>query len=435
MPRTRKITAEAGKPRSSPSKRKQSVSDCKRVAPGADRRELGQLLSEPGERYGMSMVLPFPKSRQKGIAALTPKAWAGSSLGKESSLQQIAPFVGKTKCTMADAVIEAVSEEGQSVLDPFCGCGVIPLESLILGRSAIGNDLHPYAYTITRAKLHAPPDLESALRLADHFLTIAEDCADLIVLNDIPAWVRRFFHPRTLQETYALSSILLAHEQWFLLGCLLGILHHVRPGFLSYPASHLTPYLREKKYPRDKFAEMYQYRDVRSRLLSKVRRMYRRPYRIPSRLRRAVLVDDARHLSLESESVDAIVSSPPYFDALDYGRDNRLRLWFLGVPDYRLINASLVGKAGSYLNQMTDCLKEMHRVLRPGCYCALILGDVEKNGKKRNTAELLAEAATNLPTPFVLEGIVADDVPDERRSRRRTATTKIERILLLRKPR
>jgi hypothetical protein len=262
---------------------------------------------------------------------------------------------------------------------------------------------------------------------------MAEETADLINLDEVPAWVRKFFHSRTLQETLALITLLKAHEQWFLLGCVLGILHHVRPGFLSYPASHLTPYLRVAMYPRNKYPEMYEYRDVRSRLIAKVERMHRRPVAISPKLRRAVLVDNARTLSLESESVDAIISSPPYFDALDYGRDNRLRLWFLGVPDYRIINPSLIRRAGTYLEEMRMCLIEMHRVLRPGRYCVLVLGDVEKNGSTKNTAELIGIIARDLSQPFVVETVITDEVPDERRSRRRTRTTKIERILVLRK--
>jgi hypothetical protein len=401
----------------------------------ADRiREEPLEISEPTARYQLRMVLPSPEREAKGPDAVDPKLWEGSSLLEEASLQQIAPFVGKMKCTMASALVSAFSSEGDTVLDPFCGCGVVPLESLILNRRAIGNDLHPYAYTITRAKLYAPRNVSVALKLAEMYVSSAEESADFIKLDDVPTWVRKFFHHRTLQETLALTTLLRAHEQWFLLGCVLGILHHVRPGFLSYPASHLTPYLRETIYPRDRFPQMYEYRDVRSRLLAKIERMYRRPVNISSKLRRAVLVDDARHLSLESESVDAIISSPPYFDALDYGRDNRLRLWFLGVLDYRIINPSLIRRSGVYLDQMRLCLEEMHRVLIRGKYCVLVLGDVEKNGSSKNTAELLGAIARDLPTPFTIDGIKADAIPDERRSRRRTQTTKTERILILRKP-
>jgi hypothetical protein len=380
------------------------------------------------------MILPPGSGGTLGIQSVNPEEWAGSSLVQEASLQQIAPFVGKTKCTMARSLILAFSYEGETVLDPFCGCGVIPFEALVLGRHAIGNDLSPYAYVITRAKLFAPPSLREALLLAERYLGKAEALRDRVEIGDIPLWVAAFFHKRTLQEIIALVTLLRAHEQWFLLGCMLGILHHVRPGFLSFPASHLTPYLRKEKYPPDEFPEMYDYRDVRSRLLAKVERMYRRPVVLSPHLRRAVLVENAQSLPIQRCSVEAIVSSPPYFDALDYGRDNRLRLWFLGVHDYRLLNGSLITRRSSFAEDMTKCLMEMYRVLKPGRWCVLILGDVHKNGTMRRTAEIVAELAQALPRPFVVEGIVNDSIPDIRRSRRGTQTTVADRILVLRKP-
>lgn len=90
--------------------------------------------------------------------------------------------------------------------------------------------------------------------------------------------VRQFFHPRTLKEAIKFVTVCKRDENNFLFACFLGILHHQRPGFLSYPSSHLVPYLREKKYPRDQFPELYQYRELRPRLLSKIQRAYaRRP--------------------------------------------------------------------------------------------------------------------------------------------------------------
>src|SRR5258708_20036869 len=41
----------------------------------------------------------------------------------------------------------------------------------------------------------------------------------------------------------------------FLLSCLLAILHHQRPGFLSFPSSHAVPYLRLNSFPRELYPE------------------------------------------------------------------------------------------------------------------------------------------------------------------------------------
>ena len=66
------------------------------------------------------------------------------------------------------------------------------------------------------------------------------------------------------------------HTAGTIVGHLLGILHHQRPGFLSFPSSHLVPYLRSRKYPRKMFPEMYSYRELRPRLLAKIMRSYKR---------------------------------------------------------------------------------------------------------------------------------------------------------------
>ena len=59
--------------------------------------------------------------------------WNGSFNGRESTLQQLAPFVGKLKTGMVNTLIEHFSRPGDWVCDPFSGCGVVPLEAVLLG--------------------------------------------------------------------------------------------------------------------------------------------------------------------------------------------------------------------------------------------------------------------------------------------------------------
>jgi len=83
---------------------------------------------------------------------------------------------------------------------------------------------------------------------------------------------------------------------------------------------------------------------------------------------------------------------------------------------------------------MTECLKEMERVLKPGRHCLLVLGDVERDGKSRRTAELIGELAESVTDSRLrVLHLVRDEIPDIRRSRRCTRTTKVEKILVLKK--
>jgi SAM-dependent methyltransferase len=372
----------------------------------------------------------------RAVTQLDARLWHGSFNSRESTLQQLSPYVGKMKSGMARVLINLYSKPGDTILDPFSGSGVVPLEAALAGRCAWANDLSPYAYVLTRGKLETPGSEKVAMQRAKALIEVVEQDAPSLDLTGVPEWVREFFHSQTLREVVAAFRILRQQEDYFLTACLLGILHHVRPGFLSYPASHLVPYLRKAKYPPDEFPKMYAYRDLRSRLLAKVRRAYRH-HLLPvnwEQRRYRVWQANSMNLPIGDGTVDAIISSPPYFGALDYARDNRLRLWFLGCEDWKELDASLTANDKVYLPQMSRCLKELHRVLKPGGHCILVLGDVEREGKTRRTAEVLADLAVEVTQDrFVVDTIYDDRIPDERRSRRRTQTTKFERILVMHK--
>ena len=373
---------------------------------------------------------------QIGYEKLDSSLWAGSFNARESSMQQLAPYVGKLKSGMVRVLIDLYSKPGDVILDPFCGSGVVPLEAMIAGRHAVGNDLSPYAYVITKGKLTAPRHKIEALSKAIEVISEVEHRKVNVNPDAIPEWVRRFFHPETLREIVAAFEVLKEREELFLMACLLGILHHVRPGFLSYPASHLTPYLRLRKYPPEQYPTMYAYRDLKSRLLAKIERAYRRPLftEATNGVTGQAYQVNAMNLPLESRSVDCIISSPPYFGALDYARDNRLRLWFLGVPDWKKLDQSLTASEQVYLSQMVECLKEMDRVLKDSGYCVLVLGDVERNGSRKHTANIISELAAQVTHGGMGTVLIySDEIPDIRRSRRRTKTTRYERILVMRK--
>lgn len=370
------------------------------------------------------------------VTHLDARLWSGSFNARESTLQQLAPYVGKMKSGMARVLVTLYSKPGDIVLDPFCGSGVVPLESVLAGRRAWANDLSPYAYVVTRGKLETPASQSEALKRAELLIKDIRQVRKSIDLEVVPEWVRSFFHPDTLQEVLAAFQILKEREDFFLLACLLGILQHVRPGFLSFPASHLVPYLRKSKYPMEQFPTMYAYRDLGSRLLAKVTRAYRRPMLPVSWEHREYRIwqVNSMFLPIEDQAIDTIISSPPYFGALDYARDNRLRLWFLGCEDWKALDRSLTANRKVYVPQMSACLAEMYRILKPLGYCILVLGDVERDGSSHRTAEILADLALDITHGGLIAETIFDDlIPDERRSRRLTRTTKFERILVMRK--
>jgi len=362
--------------------------------------------------------------------------WQGSFNGKESTLQQLSPYVGKLKSGIAHRLIEYFTEPGERICDPFSGSGVVALEALLQGRKAAANDLSIYAYCMTRGKAEAPSEYGEAVARAGKLLNHVSVHHNNRSLRQVDQWVQAFFHPDTLKETLAAFDYCKQQGDWFLASCLCGILHHQRPGFLSYPSSHLVPYLRTKLFPQAEYPELYLYRPLGPRLLSKIRRAYKRPCikKMWTSEDYDIRMNDAGVLPFKRASMDLILTSPPYYQALSYARDNRLRLWFLGERDWQNLDKRLTARVRDYEQQMGECLKEMHRILKPGKYCILIVGEVVSDGKTRDTAEVLgglARRSTN--GGFSINCVVDDAIPDVRRSRRGTKTTKIEKILVLQK--
>jgi DNA modification methylase len=357
-----------------------------------------------------------------------PKNWEGSCSSTEPCLHQLSPYIGRMKSSMAHTLVENYSKPGDLILDPFVGAGTIALEAIALQRNVICSDNSPYAQLLTSAKLNAPKTLNLALKHAENALRAAMKLKANTRNN--PNWVKSFFHPRTLREIIALTQVLIQDDDEFTLACLLGILHHQRPGFLSYPASHLVPYLRTKKFPRNEYPDLYAYREIRPRLIAKIERSYRRFPDFSNKGKARIHRGDASELKIGSGTIDAVITSPPYMNALDYARDNRLRLWFLGLKQADLLDQKIRRKE-QFFELMIIFLQNAKRWLKPKGKCVLVIGDVNKSNSRINLGQIITEIAVREVGGFKLQDTIMDMVPDVRRARRNGRSTKEEWVIVL----
>ena len=360
-----------------------------------------------------------------------PMYWAASYTHQECSLHQLSPYIGKLKSVIAQDLILQYSKPNHLVADMFCGSGTVPLEAARLGRRVFASDTNIYAVTLTKGKLLAPHDKETALDILEHILKRTESLP-MPDLRSVPRWVRDFFHPRTLKEALRLSTFLRNERHYFLLSSLLGILHHQRPGFLSFPSSHLVPYLRSNKFPKAVYPELYEYRPVAERLQAKVKRAVKRP---PTnslfRLVHGIHKCSVEYVNLP-ESIDCVITSPPYMNALDYSRDNRLRLWFLGETNLEVADRSMTSIQG-FRKLITALLNQLQQKIRLGGYCVFVIGDQTFRGGGRFPSEELTRIFLSPPSTFQLCDVISDVIPDIRRSRKHIAGVKRENILVFRK--
>jgi hypothetical protein len=355
-----------------------------------------------------------------------PKPWKEPCANTECSLHQLSPYIGKIKSSIAGELIERYTQRGDLVVDPFSGAGTIPLEAALRGRRAFGADISPYARILSTAKLCPPASLQVALAQANDALAAAEGLPSPD-LRAVPRWVRDFFHPATLREALKFASVCRKPDHDFLMACFLGVLHHQRPGFLSYPSSHLVPYLRDKKYPRRDYPEMYAYRDLRSRLLAKVTRSFKR-YQRP---RRAARFEQCavQELALPRR-FDAVITSPPYMNALDYGRDNRLRLWFIDPSLAEPVDNDVTQRRNAFRTAIDSLATKVEGGLRRRGYCVFVVGEEFNRNYDAHPSQVVVEAVRARAPSLRLRQIITDDIPDVRRTRRECKGVKTEHFLV-----
>jgi len=360
------------------------------------------------------------------------KNWQGSCLSAETTLHQISPYIGKMKSAMARTLIYKYTKPRETILDPFVGSGTIALEALIAKRKIIASDINPYALTLTRAKLNAPSSLKVALKKVNNHLELAKTNGGSISLREVPSWVKSFYHPRTLKEILKLCQVLKKKRDYFTMACLLGILHHQRPGFLSFPASHLVPYLRTRKFPKNRFNEMYNYREVSPRLIAKIKRTYKRFPIFDNKNVKSCVKKSADKLQLRRNSIDVIITSPPYMNALDYARDNRLRMWFLGCDKFQRYDKT-TNNMVKFVDLMDKSLRLFHRTLKKNGKCILVIGQVRKSKNHVNVAKIVIDLAVNKIKGFKCLEKIEDFIPDIRRARRYAQGSKKEWIVVLKR--
>jgi hypothetical protein len=324
------------------------------------------------------------------------------------SLHRLAPYNGTFPAALARYFIQAYSDPGQTVLDPFSGSGTTALEACICFRRGIGSDPFPYANLLTHAKVR-PLDrrrAEEAIRwLVDNLPRTTPSLEN--------EGITPFFHAATLRQILRVRAVLkddITDRGIFLKALMCGVLHGPSKMFLSLPmkdtAASSPRYI--ENYARDHHLE-YPVRDISESLHNKLRRALEDS---PPPIRGSALSSDARHLALEDESVDLIVTSPPYLHVLDYSWNHWVRLWFLGADRLQARKTMfLSGNEPKFLAFMGEVLNEMYRVLAPNSACVIVIGDVRSKSGPRvlNAADHVSQLAESVG--FGTRCVIADPYP------------------------
>ncbi len=254
-------------------------------------------------------------------------------------------YPGKLKPAIAHHLVRTFVPAGGRVLDPFAGVGTIPFEAALAGKSAYGFEISPAAFAIASAKLQHPSEqgcaivIETVQRFIAGSVVTEREIAEVKQLG-FNGKIADYYEAQTLREIILARRYFQAQppctsDEHFVFAALLHILHGNRPYALSRRSHPLTPY---------KPTGPYEYRGLVDRLCAKVQRSLNEDLPATFRPGKIFFQDAAGWWPQEVDQLDAVVTSPPFFDSTRFYLANWLRLWFAGwsVHDFATCPAIFV---------------------------------------------------------------------------------------------
>ena len=357
---------------------------------------------------------------------------------------------------LASRLICEYSNEGDSVLDPMMGSGTVIVESLLRNRIAFGSDINEIAYLITKVKAR----VQNTQTLEKQMLRLQHECFNVGGLfenaekNKIIPENERIDYWFKSEQKEQLGTLLFyilkiddSNIKNFFLVCFAQILKStsiwlqksVKPT-RDMKKQVLAPFDLFFKYAKKMIKKNEEY----SKLLSE---------KVKSNLDKFVNIklSDSRNLTLKDESIDLIITSPPYVTSYEYADLHQLPLLWLGIlkdlPEFRrkfigssfrerqeiklqsYIAEDIVSKlknkkaieVKNYYADMLETFYEMYRVLDYRGKACIVIGNTKLEGVDILNAEVFLEQMKAIG--FVKHKIIHREIPSKMLPSTRDAKT------------
>lgn len=333
----------------------------------------------------------------KGRSESTRAYFKEGSFSTGYATHGLFPYRGKFHPQLIKGLLNILEiQSHETVLDPMCGSGTLNVEASIVGINSIGIEKSPFCVFMSKVKYES---LKVDYTILSTILSdMSKNYRILINSNKLPKEFE-FNDGFDIEKGISLLSFLDA----------MGYAKRCSKGINVLFPSVLKRYIGQIK----SFVEA---RDKLNVSIGEAK----------------FEIGDARNLKLKDNSIDAIITSPPYSFAIDYAENDRPQLEFLGY-DVSSLKEDMIGlkgktkkeKLNNYFEDMNKVLSEMYRVLKKGKYGVVIIGsnDIQTGGIRLETK--IEEMANK--NSFVLDQKIVKPIKGIQN------TMKDEYILFLRK--
>lgn len=279
--------------------------------------------------------------------------------------------------------IERLTNQGDTVLDPFMGRGTTLIEAILNSRFAVGCDINPLSNILCGPRFNPPTLAQVQKRLKN---------LDLTYEGDLPENLDVFFQEDTLKELCSLREYFAERgakmdvvDRWIQMVATNRLTGHSKGFFSVYtlpPNQAVT--IDRQRLINEKRDQEPEYRDVKSLILKKSKSLLKnldedqyQSFKAFGKKSKIVIGSSSEAKGIKTASIDLVVTSPPFLDVVDYATDNWLRCWFNNL-EADTIPISIHRNVDSWSKEMTRTFKRLSKLLKNGAYVAFEVGEVRK---------------------------------------------------------
>jgi len=366
--------------------------------------------------------------------------WSFREIKAKEGIHGIHSYPAMMAPPVAKKLISELTEEGDWVLDPFCGSGTVLTEAILLNRKAVGYDINPLALLIAKVKTTPlPPE-----RLTKALVEIEERTRDQRPPQDIPDFynIEYWFKPKVIINLTKLKAAIEAEEDedvrdFFRVVFARVVRQTSNTRGNEFKLFRLPPE-KLKFYKPDVFAS---FRAIALECISKMGEFYSSMNGIRPEV--DIRLHDSRTPLPLSQIVSLMLTSPPYGDSkttVAYGQFSRLALQWLGMWEKNVDRESLGGKPTKLdseppslkeaLNRIREidnrrakeveafyqdlflCLKNIAQVIIPGGFAVFVIANRKVKGITLPSDRIIVEMME--PFGFSYLETFHRDIPNKR---------------------
>lgn len=349
-------------------------------------------------------------------------------------------------------LIEILSKKGDVILDPFGGIGTAFMQALILERIPYSFDINPIATNVCNVLYRLlNPNLDHE-NIKAQLLGLCDQFDANISYSDMLSPYREeligWFEQQTFNE---ISYLFIIYDQIIdpdmrlvlelVLPSILTTLSSQNKGW-AYIADNVKPKADEMR-KKNVFDE-YQYaiktlfNDV-TNLLGSLSNDYIHFYGTIEQVPRVLEVSIV-NCNLANDSIDMIITSPPYPKMIDYVKSQRLSFYF-AERDFHMYVEQETGaryrrdrknELMDYEQSINEINKKMFELLKTDGFLCLVLPDYESQDKRREVIERIVKSYSELGLKKIFE--IGRYIPSHKRTLSiQWATLVNERIYIFQK--